>query len=83
MNIRYSTIVTARNIRLGGIDTLWSQPCGVFLVDTDMAERAKSFFKFFSIGEYPPEYNPRVHGPYDPSRNYGKRMCFVCVLTVL
>ncbi|ESO00582.1 hypothetical protein HELRODRAFT_126823, partial [Helobdella robusta] len=24
------------------------------------------------IGEYPPEYNPRVHGPYYPSRYYGK-----------
>lgn len=22
--------------------------------------------------EYPKEYNPRVHGPYDPSRYYGK-----------
>ncbi|ODM97723.1 putative ATP synthase subunit f, mitochondrial [Orchesella cincta] len=23
-------------------------------------------------GEYPPEYNARVHGPYDPARYYGK-----------
>merc|ERR1712071_352623 len=23
-------------------------------------------------GEYPIEYNPKVHGPYDPSRFYGK-----------
>merc|ERR1712063_28627 len=23
-------------------------------------------------GEYPAEYNPKVHGPYDPSRFYGK-----------
>lgn len=23
-------------------------------------------------GEYPPEYNPRVHGTYDPARFYGK-----------
>jgi len=23
-------------------------------------------------GEYPPEYNPRVHGTYDPGRWYGK-----------
>lgn len=25
------------------------------------------------IGEYPPEFNAKVHGPYDPSRFYGKR----------
>ncbi|XP_067672048.1 putative ATP synthase subunit f, mitochondrial [Haliotis asinina] len=24
-------------------------------------------------GEYPPEYNPRVHGPYVPGRFYGKK----------
>lgn len=23
--------------------------------------------------EYPKEYNPRVHGPYNPARYYGKR----------
>ena len=23
--------------------------------------------------EYPKEYNPRVHGPYNPARFYGKR----------
>jgi hypothetical protein len=23
--------------------------------------------------EYAPEFNPRVHGPYDPARYYGKR----------
>jgi len=27
-------------------------------------------------GEYPAEYNPRVHGPYDPARYYGKRKVF-------
>jgi Mitochondrial F1F0-ATP synthase, subunit f len=27
----------------------------------------------FGIGEYPPEFNPKVHGPYDPARFYGKR----------
>ncbi|KAF4520500.1 hypothetical protein B566_EDAN004751 [Ephemera danica] len=25
-----------------------------------------------AFGEYPAEYNPRVHGPYDPARYYGK-----------
>ncbi|KAK2172242.1 hypothetical protein NP493_979g01012 [Ridgeia piscesae] len=24
------------------------------------------------IGEYPPEYNPKVHGQYSPARYYGK-----------
>merc|ERR1711976_209416 len=24
------------------------------------------------IGEYPAEYNPRIHGPYNPATNYGK-----------
>nr|SVE93393.1 EOG090X0JXG [Moina brachiata] len=23
-------------------------------------------------GEYPAEYNPKIHGPYDPARFYGK-----------
>jgi len=23
------------------------------------------------IGDYPVEYNPKVHGPYDPARFYG------------
>ncbi|ROT72176.1 putative ATP synthase subunit f, mitochondrial [Penaeus vannamei] len=25
-----------------------------------------------ALGEYPAEYNPKVHGPYDPARFYGK-----------
>lgn len=25
-----------------------------------------------AFGDYPPEYNPSVHGPYDPARYYGK-----------
>ncbi|KAK7075613.1 Mitochondrial F1F0-ATP synthase, subunit f [Halocaridina rubra] len=24
------------------------------------------------FGEYPAEYNPKVHGPFDPARFYGK-----------
>ncbi|KAK8405157.1 hypothetical protein O3P69_001614 [Scylla paramamosain] len=24
------------------------------------------------FGEYPPEYNAKIHGPYDPARYYGK-----------
>lgn len=25
-----------------------------------------------ALGDYPAEYNPSTHGPYDPSRYYGK-----------
>lgn len=25
------------------------------------------------FGDYPAEYNPAKHGPYDPARFYGKR----------
>lgn len=28
-----------------------------------------------ALGDYPAEYNPKVHGPYDPARFYGKRKC--------
>uniref|UniRef100_A0A0V0G6C6 Putative mitochondrial f1f0-atp synthase n=1 Tax=Triatoma dimidiata TaxID=72491 RepID=A0A0V0G6C6_TRIDM len=24
------------------------------------------------FGDYPAEYNPKIHGPYDPARYYGK-----------
>lgn len=26
-----------------------------------------------AFGDYPVEYNPKVHGVYDPARYYGKR----------
>ncbi len=25
------------------------------------------------FGDYPAEYNPKIHGVYDPARYYGKR----------
>ncbi|EAT36483.1 AAEL011437-PA [Aedes aegypti] len=25
-----------------------------------------------AFGDYPAEYNPKIHGPYDPVRYYGK-----------
>jgi len=45
----------------------------------------KALFSYFGIGEYPPEYNPRIHGPYDPSRNYGKGkyIMYLCRLLLL
>lgn len=30
-----------------------------------------------AFGDYPAEYNPRVHGPYDPARYYGKGKWFI------
>ncbi|XP_022180431.1 putative ATP synthase subunit f, mitochondrial, partial [Myzus persicae] len=32
---------------------------------------AAGSFKVGDIGDYPAEYNPKVHGPYDPARFYG------------
>ena len=32
---------------------------------------------------YPPEYNARIHGPYDPQRYYGSRRCKWFVLEML
>lgn len=29
------------------------------------------------FGDYPADYNPRVHGPYDPARYYGKGKWFI------
>jgi len=26
----------------------------------------------FGIGHYPAEFNPKIHGPYNPARKYGK-----------
>merc|ERR1711976_135361 len=30
----------------------------------------------FGAGQYPAEYNPRVHGPYNPGTYYGKDLAF-------
>merc|ERR1712113_1011961 len=35
-----------------------------------LAERLR---KMFGIGELPKDYNPKVHGPYDPAIYYGPR----------
>lgn len=36
-----------------------------------MAEKIRKGEKM-AFGDYPAEYNPKVHGPYDPARYYGK-----------
>lgn len=33
-----------------------------------------------AFGDYPAEYNPKTHGPYDPARYYGKGMQ-ICEIT--
>lgn len=30
----------------------------------------------FNFGQYPAEYDAKIHGPYDPARYYGKRKYF-------
>lgn len=37
---------------------------------TKYIDITKPFQKYL---EYPKEYNPKVHGPYNPARYYGKR----------
>ena len=37
---------------------------------------------FFGLGELPAEYNPKVHGPYDPSVFYGKSKSELTTVTV-
>lgn len=32
----------------------------------------QNIFNKMALGDYPAEYNPKVHGPYDPARFYGK-----------
>lgn len=34
------------------------------------------------FGDYPAEYDPKIHGPYDPARYYGKGKLENYVLTV-
>ena len=35
---------------------------------------------FQSSLQYPKEYNPRVHGPYNPARYYGKgKLNSICI----
>merc|ERR1712141_646976 len=39
---------------------------------TSFGSRAISFVETIKgVGEYPPGYNAKVHGPYNPARNYG------------
>lgn len=32
-------------------------------------------FANMGFGDYPAEYNPKIHGIYDPARFYGTRKC--------
>ena len=38
----------------------------------------------FGAGRYPAEYNPKVHGPYNPGKWYGPRKyILVPIMTVM
>ncbi|CAH1738695.1 unnamed protein product [Aphis gossypii] len=37
----------------------------------DRLDRPAGSYKIDNIGDYPCEYNPKVHGPYNPARFYG------------
>ena len=37
-----------------------------------MLEKLNILKPFESFLEYPKDYNPRVHGPYNPAKYYGK-----------
>jgi F-type H+-transporting ATPase subunit f len=37
-----------------------------------MLEKINLFKPLESLMDYPKEYNPRVHGPFNPATNYGK-----------
>ena len=41
-----------------------------------MASLLEQFRKKCGIGEYPADYNPKIHGPYYPNRYYGKRKIY-------
>ena len=43
-----------------------------FLRSTVFILRLKGTGRKMGFGEYPAEFNPKVHGPYDPARFYGK-----------
>merc|ERR1712168_736122 len=36
------------------------------------AEEKENTGAVMGLGDYPIDYNPKVHGPYDPARFYGK-----------
>lgn len=38
-----------------------------------LANQFAKLIKFDTWGNYPAGYDPAKHGPYDPSRYYGKR----------
>lgn len=46
---------------------------GNFFLTVPVCDREKFHFAKMAFGDYPVEYNPSVHGPYDPARFYGKR----------
>lgn len=46
---------------------------GDFSLTVPVCDQEEFVFAKMAFGDYPVEYNPSVHGPYDPARFYGKR----------
>ncbi|CAL7935311.1 unnamed protein product [Xylocopa violacea] len=41
-------------------------------MSSELRTTLRNFFRLDHIGNYPVEYDEQKHGPYDPSRYYGK-----------
>merc|ERR1712080_803478 len=50
-----------------------SERFGYLLTQYILVRSSSDITKMFGLGELPKEYNPKVHGPYDPSVYYGPR----------
>merc|ERR1712080_115673 len=50
-----------------------SERFGYLLTQYILVRSSSDITKMFGLGELPKEYNPKVHGPYDPAVYYGPR----------
>lgn len=64
--------VTSKRDRQVPGETSWENIQKKFGKGTGFTQALPKLFQYFGAGTYPKEYNPRVHGPYYPSRNYAK-----------
>ncbi|CAC5392483.1 ATPeF0F [Mytilus coruscus] len=64
--------VTSKRERQVPGETSWENIQKKFGKGTGFTQALPKLFQYFGAGTYPKEFNPRVHGPYYPSRYYGK-----------
>merc|ERR1712080_384527 len=50
-----------------------SERFGYLLTQYILVRSSSDITKMFGLGELPKEYNPKVHGPYDPAVYYGPK----------